>query len=179
MVTGKGFRRGEQLEQIAPGPDHSHSINIAFSFFRVTDHILAMARPSTEIIKKKNIVHQFLSAGIRSIINLQIPGEHASCGASLESSGFTYNPDIFMENNIYFYNFGWKDYGEATSSGLLDMVKVMAFALEEGKVAVHCHAGLGRTGVLIACYLVYSLRVRANDAIRFVRLKRPNAVQTR
>lgn len=40
-------------------------------------------------------------------------------------------------------------------------------------------AGLGRTGVLIACYLVYSLRVRANDAIRFVRLKRPNAVQTR
>ncbi|KAJ9575419.1 hypothetical protein L9F63_025631, partial [Diploptera punctata] len=34
-------------------------------------------------------------------------------------------------------------------------------------------------GVLISCYLVYSLRVRANDAIRFVRLKRPNAVQTR
>lgn len=22
----------------------------------------------------------------------------------------------------------------------------MAFALEEGKVAIHCHAGLGRTG---------------------------------
>ena len=29
---------------------------------------------------------------------------------------------------------------------ILDMVKVMSFALEEGKVAVHCHAGLGRTG---------------------------------
>nr|CAD7607999.1 unnamed protein product [Timema genevievae] len=40
-------------------------------------------------------------------------------------------------------------------------------------------AGLGRTGVLIACYLIYSLRVHANDAIRFVRLKRPNSVQTR
>lgn len=39
--------------------------------------------------------------------------------------------------------------------------------------------GLGRTGVLIACYLVYSLRVSANDAIRFVRLKRPGSVQTR
>ncbi|XP_037071249.1 protein tyrosine phosphatase domain-containing protein 1-like [Pollicipes pollicipes] len=39
--------------------------------------------------------------------------------------------------------------------------------------------GLGRTGVIIACYLVYSLRVKANDAIRYVRLKRPNAVQTR
>ena len=30
--------------------------------------------------------------------------------------------------------------------GLLDMVKVLSFALSEGKVAVHCHAGLGRTG---------------------------------
>lgn len=40
------------------------------------------------------------------------------------------------------------------------------------------HTGLGRTGVLIACYLVYALRVRANDAIRYVRMKRPNAVQT-
>ncbi|CAB3229607.1 unnamed protein product [Arctia plantaginis] len=38
--------------------------------------------------------------------------------------------------------------------------------------------GLGRTGVLIACYLVYSMRVRANDAIRLVRKKRPKSVQT-
>ncbi|CAG4938888.1 unnamed protein product [Colias eurytheme] len=37
---------------------------------------------------------------------------------------------------------------------------------------------LGRTGVLIACYLVYSLRIRANDAIRLVRKKRPRSVQT-
>ena len=42
----------------------------------------------------------------------------------------------------------------------------------------HFISGLGRTGVLIACYLVYALRVRANDAIRYVRFKRPNAVQT-
>ncbi|XP_069693915.1 protein tyrosine phosphatase domain-containing protein 1-like [Periplaneta americana] len=159
--------------------DASHmAIDGIFSHW-VTDDILAMARPSTELIKNKNIIGQFKSLGINSIINLQKPGEHASCGNPLESSGFTYDPNIFMENNIYFYNFGWKDYGEATLSSLLDMVKVMAFALSEGKVAVHCHAGLGRTGVLIACYLVYSLRVRANDAIRFVRLKRPNAVQTR
>jgi protein tyrosine phosphatase domain-containing protein 1 len=39
------------------------------------------------------------SLGIKSIINLQKPGEHASCGNPLEGSGFTYDPNIFMENN--------------------------------------------------------------------------------
>ncbi|XP_042863291.1 protein tyrosine phosphatase domain-containing protein 1-like [Penaeus japonicus] len=144
----------------------------------VTDNILAMARPNTEIIQRKDIVEQFVKNNIKTVINLQIPGEHASCGGPLSESGFSYDPSVFMENGIFYYNFGLKDYGEPTQGGLLDMVKVMAFSLSEGKVAVHCHAGLGRTGVLIACYLVYALRVRANDAIRYVRMKRPNAVQT-
>ena len=39
-------------------------------------------------------------------------------------------------------------------------------------MAVHCHAGLGRTGVLIACYLAYSQRIRGDEAIARVRQKR-------
>lgn len=146
----------------------------------VTDNILAMARPSSELLEKYHIIEQFLSQGIKTIINLQRPGEHASCGNALEQeSGFTYLPEAFMEAGIYFYNFGWKDYGVASLTAILDMVKVMTFALQEGKVAVHCHAGLGRTGVLIACYLVFATRMTADQAIIFVRAKRPNSIQTR
>ncbi|XP_005066387.1 protein tyrosine phosphatase domain-containing protein 1 isoform X2 [Mesocricetus auratus] len=146
----------------------------------VTDSILAMARPSSELLEKYRIIEQFLGHGIKTIINLQRPGEHASCGNSLEQeSGFTYLPEAFMEAGIYFYNFGWKDYGVASLTAILDMVKVMTFALQEGKVAVHCHAGLGRTGVLIACYLVFATRMTADQAIIFVRAKRPNSIQTR
>ncbi|XP_029456699.1 protein tyrosine phosphatase domain-containing protein 1 isoform X1 [Rhinatrema bivittatum] len=146
----------------------------------ITDNILAMARPSTEIIEKYNIIEQFQSCGIKTVINLQRPGEHASCGNPLEQeSGFTYLPEAFMEAGIYFYNFGWKDFGVASLTTLLDMVKVMAFALQEGKLAIHCHAGLGRTGVLIACYLIFATRMTADQAILFVRAKRPNAIQTR
>ncbi|XP_014939393.2 protein tyrosine phosphatase domain-containing protein 1 isoform X2 [Acinonyx jubatus] len=146
----------------------------------VTDNILAMARPSTELLEKYCIIEQFRSHGIKTIINLQRPGEHASCGNPLEQeSGFTYLPEAFMEAGIYFYNFGWKDYGVASLTTVLDMVKVTTFALQEGKVAIHCHAGLGRTGVLIACYLVFATRMTADQAIIFVRAKRPNSIQTR
>ncbi|XP_061650156.1 protein tyrosine phosphatase domain-containing protein 1 isoform X1 [Phyllopteryx taeniolatus] len=146
----------------------------------VTDHLLAMSRPSTEIIEKYNIIDQFIRNSIKTVINLQIPGEHAGCGNPLEpESGFSYNPETFMENNIYFYNFGWSDYGVANLTTVLDIVKVMAFALQEGKIAVHCHAGLGRTGVLLACFLAYATGMTANQAILYVRAKRPGSIQTR
>lgn len=103
-------------------------------YFRVTEHLLAMSRPSTEIIEKYQIISQFrrygtvlakqycscggesgkdfhvlvhvcLSRnGIKTVINLQIPGEHADCGNALEpKSGFSYNPEVFMENNSMFF----------------------------------------------------------------------------
>ncbi|NXU38158.1 PTPC1 protein, partial [Drymodes brunneopygia] len=171
--------RACKYENPARWAEHEQAIKGLYSSW-ITDNILAMARPSTEIIEKYSILEQFERCGIKTIINLQRPGEHASCGNPLEQeSGFTYLPETFMESGIYFYNFGWKDYGVASLTTILDMVKVMSFALQEGRVAVHCHAGLGRTGVLIACYLVFATRMSADQAILFVRAKRPNAIQTR
>lgn len=39
-----------------------------------------------------------------------------------------------MEHGIYFYNYQWKDYSPSDEHALLDIVKVMTFALTEGKV---------------------------------------------
>ncbi|XP_072418893.1 protein tyrosine phosphatase domain-containing protein 1 isoform X1 [Chiloscyllium punctatum] len=165
------------------GPDEwslqQQAIRGVFSAW-VTDDILAMARPSTQLIKKFNIIEQFKGLNIKSVINLQIPGEHDHCGDPLElKSGFSYLPETFMEHNIYFFNFGMTDFGVSSLVRVLDAVKVTSFAIQEGKVAVHCHAGLGRTGVLIACYLVYATRVSPSEAIHFVRIKRPCSIQTR
>jgi atypical dual specificity phosphatase len=44
-------------------------------------------------------------------------------------------------------------------------------------VAVHCEAGLGRTGVIVACYLV-TQGLTANQAIEKVRRLRPGSIET-
>jgi len=46
----------------------------------------------------------------------------------------------------------------------------------EGKVAVHCLAGLGRTGTMIGCHMIKHHGFTAAEAIGYLRLMRPGSV---
>ncbi|MBI4551934.1 MAG: GNAT family N-acetyltransferase [Candidatus Latescibacteria bacterium] len=47
----------------------------------------------------------------------------------------------------------------------------------DGGVVVHCGAGVGRTGTMLACYLVWSGQT-ADEAIQEVRRRRPGSIET-
>ena len=82
---------------------------------------------------------------------------------------------MFLYPNIY----SWADFGCPTEMHMLKMVKEMASEMNAGgRVLVHCHAGHGRTGLLIACSLVFTARYTAAEAITLVRLRRAKAIQT-
>ncbi|KAK9833043.1 hypothetical protein WJX74_005392 [Apatococcus lobatus] len=47
---------------------------------------------------------------------------------------------------------------------------------EPGALAIHCKAGLGRTGVLICCYMIKHYGFTAEEAIGYIRICRPGSV---
>jgi atypical dual specificity phosphatase len=70
------------------------------------------------------------------------------------------------------------DFTAPTADQLTRGVRAINRALVAGqRVAVHCAAGLGRTGTLLACYLV-STGLEPKAAIARIREVRPGSVET-
>lgn len=46
----------------------------------------------------------------------------------------------------------------------------------KGALAIHCKAGLGRTGLLIAAYMMKNYKMKSTEAIGWVRICRPGSV---
>ena len=110
-------------------------------------------------------------------MNLEEPGEHPYCGDGIiPRTGFAYTPETLMNAGIQYYNLYWKDLQVPDHQRVLQIVQIMHHVVVQGglerrnKILVHCHAGQGRTAIVIGAYLLYaSLAKDAEEAVAICR----------
>jgi atypical dual specificity phosphatase len=102
--------------------------------------------------------------GIRVIISL------------LES---TLNLEDYRREGFEAYHFPVDDFTAPTLEQVSEACAIIEEALSEGKkVLVHCNAGIGRTGAILACFLVHN-GATPDEAVAEIRDQRPMSLETR
>uniref|UniRef100_A0A2K6QD11 Cell division cycle 14C n=1 Tax=Rhinopithecus roxellana TaxID=61622 RepID=A0A2K6QD11_RHIRO len=85
-----------------------------------------------------------------------------------------YDAKRFMDAGFDHHDLFFADGSTPTDAIVKEFLDICENA--EGAIAVHCKAGLGRTGTLIACYIMKHYRMTAAETIAWVRICRPGLV---
>jgi atypical dual specificity phosphatase len=139
------------------GPSAGSGPKDLFSWV-VKDRVIGMGRPSSEDLAA------LASCGVSHVISLTVqPMER----------------ELLNRHGITGIHIPVMDMSAPSPAEITRFVEELARLVDEGhKVAVHCGAGLGRTGTMLACYLV-SRGMSADEALSEVRSQRPGSVESR
>lgn len=111
----------------------------------------------------KNVLTHFASRNIGLVVRLN---SELYCSSYFSALGITHKDMIF-------------DDGTCPPLNMVRTFIAMAHETINSKkrgIAVHCKAGLGRTGCLIGAYLIYRHGFTANEIIAYMRFMRPGMV---
>ncbi|KAI0600838.1 phosphatases II [Biscogniauxia sp. FL1348] len=111
----------------------------------------------------KNVLHHFSERNIGLVVRLNSP---------------LYSPSYFEALGIQHLDMIFEDGTCPPLNTVRKFIKLAheTITIKKKGIAVHCKAGLGRTGCLIGAYLIYRHGFTANEVISFMRFMRPGMV---
>jgi atypical dual specificity phosphatase len=133
-------------------------VNRGVSSSWITSEIVACAYPN-----KDEAIAALASQGVSLIINLHVRA---------------HRPERLARHEIVQMHLPTRDFMPLKMKDVICGISAVGKEVSAGRrVAVHCGAGLGRTGTFIACYLV-SVGLSSDLAIETVRRTRPGSIET-
>ncbi|KAJ9638852.1 cell division control protein 14 [Coniosporium apollinis] len=156
----------------------------------LTPSFVAFASPQhqpTDIITPSSPLYASLPTTIKDVQRSALPTPfknvlshftHRNVGLVVRLNSELYSPSYFTALGIQHLDMIFDD-GTCPPLGLvrkfINLAHEMITVRRKG-IAVHCKAGLGRTGCLIGAYLIYRHGFTANEIIAFMRFMRPGMV---
>ncbi|PWN98972.1 phosphatases II, partial [Tilletiopsis washingtonensis] len=120
----------------------------------------SLRRPIPETFR--NTIRYFRDRGVGAVVRLNNP---------------LYDRAEFENAGIKHVDMYFDDGSNPSEEILRDFIALADAQIAAGRVvAVHCKAGLGRTGVLIGAYLIWRHGFSASEVIGFMRFMRPGCV---
>ncbi|KAL3681132.1 hypothetical protein R1sor_024088 [Riccia sorocarpa] len=130
--TQRGCRRENYLQQ------RGYGALVGLHSNWIGHFILASARPSDRLLEEHHLLYQLHSQHIAAVINLQVPGEHGSCGDGVKlESGFSYTPQRLMERQIFYFNFPMEDSKHFELDYMLDICHTVDSQIATGEKVIY------------------------------------------